>query len=64
VVSLFQPFLWKRTSPTMGLSALEAAYFLYLTIRILWRVGLSKPSSAISRVPVLTLCFVFQPDFR
>ena len=63
VVSLFRPFLWEARNPTMGLSALEAAYFLYLTVRILWRVGVAKTFSAISRVPVLTLCFVFSLIF-
>jgi hypothetical protein len=63
VVSLFRPFLWEARNPTMGLSALEATYFLYLTIRILWRVGVANTFSAISRVPVLTLCFVFSLIF-
>ena len=63
VVSLFRPFLWEARNPTMALSALEALYFLVLTLRILWRVGLVKTFSAISRVPVLTLCFVFSLIF-
>ncbi|OGX83981.1 hypothetical protein [Hymenobacter glacialis] len=63
VVSLFRPFLWEARNPTMALSALEALYFLVLTIRILWRVGLIKTFSAISQVPVLTLCFVFSLIF-
>lgn len=63
VVSLFRPFLWEAHNPTMALSALEALYFLVLTLRILWRVGLLKTLSAISQVPVLTLCFVFSLIF-
>jgi hypothetical protein len=63
IVSLFRPFLWEARNPTMALSALEATYFLFLTLRILWRVGLFKTISAISRVPVLTLCFVFSLIF-
>lgn len=63
IVSLFRPFLWEARNPTMALSALEATYFLFLTLRILWRVGLFKTFSAISRVPVLTLCFVFSLIF-
>ena len=63
VVSLFRPFLWEARNPTMALSALEATYFMWLTLRILWRVGLVKTFSAISRVPVLTLCFVFSLIF-
>ena len=63
VVSLFRPFLWEARNPTMGLSALEATYFLFLTLRILWRVGLAKTFKAVSTVPVLTLCFVFSLIF-
>jgi hypothetical protein len=63
VVSLFRPFLWEARNPTMGLSALEATYFMFLTLRILWRVGLFKTLSAIGRVPVLTLCFIFSLIF-
>jgi len=63
VVSLFRPFLWEARNPTMALSAMEAAYFLWLTLSILWRVGLIKTLRAISTVPVLTLCFVFSLIF-
>ncbi|GAB3317811.1 hypothetical protein GCM10027511_28540 [Hymenobacter humi] len=63
VVALFRPFLWEARNPTMLLSALEATYFLVLTLRILWRVGLVKTFIAISATPVLTLCFVFSLIF-
>ena len=63
VVALFRPFIWEARNPTMALSALEAAYFLWLTIRILWRVGVAKTFGAISSTPVLTLCFVFSLIF-
>ena len=63
VVSLFRPFLWEARNPTMALSALEATYFLWLTLSILWRVGLAKTFFAVSTVPVLTLCFVFSLIF-
>ena len=63
VVALFRPFLWEARNPTMLLSALEATYFLLLTLRILWRVGPLKALSAISRVPILTMCFVFSLIF-
>ena len=41
VVSLFRPFIWEAHNPTMALSAFEALYFIILTLRILWRVGLT-----------------------
>ncbi|MET4076705.1 hypothetical protein [Hymenobacter sp. UYCo722] len=63
VVALFRPFLWEARNPTMALSALEATYFLVLTLRILWRVGVLKTLALISSTPVLTLCFVFSLVF-
>ncbi|MGY3089647.1 hypothetical protein ACVWYF_002695 [Hymenobacter sp. UYAg731] len=63
IVSLFRPFLWEARNPTMLLSALEATYFILLTVRIFWRVGLFKTIGAIGSVPVLTLCFVFSLIF-
>ena len=63
VVALFRPFLWEARNPTMALSALEATYFLVLTLRILWRVGFFKTMALIGSTPVLTLCFVFSLVF-
>ena len=63
VVALFRPFPWEARNPTMLLSALESAYFLFLTLRILRRVGVLKTFVAIGSVPVLTLCFVFSLIF-
>lgn len=63
IVALFRPFLWEARNPTMALSALEATYFIVLTGRILFRVGLAKTLKAISSTPVLTLCFVFSLIF-
>ena len=63
VVALFRPFLWESRNPTMLLSALEATYFIVLTVRIFFRVGIVKTLSAIINSPVLTLCFVFSLIF-
>ncbi|QKG51640.1 hypothetical protein [Hymenobacter sp. BRD67] len=63
IVALFRPFLWEARNPTMALSALESAYFLILTVRIIFRVGFIKALRAITSTPVLTLCFVFSLIF-
>lgn len=63
VVALFRPFLWESRNPTMALSALEASYFIFLTLRIFYRVGFFKALRAIAGSPVLTLCFVFSLVF-
>lgn len=63
VVSLFRPFLWEARNPTMLLSAIEASYFIFLTLRIFRRVGFINAIRAISGSPVLVLCFVFSLIF-
>jgi hypothetical protein len=63
VVALFRPFLWESRNPTMLLSAIEATYFIVLTIRIFLRVGVLKTLRAVVSSPILTLCFVFSLIF-
>lgn len=63
VVALFRPFLWESRNPTMALSALEASYFIFLTLRIFYRVGFFKALRTIVGSPVLTLCFIFSLVF-
>ena len=63
VVALFRPFLWESRNPTMALSALEASYFIFLTLRIFYRVGFFRALGIIAGSPVLTLCFVFSVVF-
>lgn len=63
VVSLFRPFIWEARNPTMLLSALEASYFIFLTLRIFRQVGIAKAVRTAASSPVLTLCFVFSIIF-
>lgn len=62
-VSLFRPFLWEARNPVMLLSAIEALYFLWFTLNILYRNGLFRTLRLIGTTPVLTLCFVFSLIF-
>jgi hypothetical protein len=59
VVTLFRPFIWEARNPVMLLSAIEAAYFLFFTLRIFYRNGVGKTLRLVASTPVLTLCFVF-----
>ncbi|WBO84978.1 hypothetical protein [Hymenobacter yonginensis] len=59
VVALFRPFLWEARNPVMLLSALESAFFLFFTLKIMFRVGLKHFFSSIAQTPVLVLSFVF-----
>jgi hypothetical protein len=63
IVSLFRPFIWEARNPTMLLSAIEASYFIFLTLRIFYRVGIGNTLKAIGSSPPLVLCFVFSLIF-
>jgi hypothetical protein len=63
VVSLFRPFLWEARNPVMLLSALEATYFIWFTVSILYKNGVLRTLRLIGTTPVLTLCFVFSLIF-
>lgn len=61
--SLFRPFLWEAHNPVMLLSALEATFFLFFTLRIFWRTGILRTLGIISSTPILVLSFVFSLIF-
>lgn len=61
--SLFRPFLWEAHNPVMLLSAIEASFFLFFTLRIFWRTGVGATLSLISQTPVLLMCFIFSLIF-
>lgn len=63
VVSLFRPFLWEVKNPFMLLSALEALLFLYLTLKIFWRVGFFKTFALIASEPIVLFCMIFSLVF-
>jgi hypothetical protein len=63
IVSLFRPFLWEAHNPVMLLSALEAVFFLFFTLRIFWRTGFSATLALIGSTPVLLMSFVFSLIF-
>ncbi|UOQ67230.1 hypothetical protein [Hymenobacter volaticus] len=58
-ISLFRPFLFEARNPVMLLSAIEAAVFLYLTLSLFYRTGLSKGFILIAAEPILTFCLIF-----
>ncbi|RZK19601.1 MAG: hypothetical protein EOO56_13890 [Hymenobacter sp.] len=61
--SLFRPFLWEAHNPVMLLSALEATFFLFFTLRIFWRTGIGTTFALIGSTPVLLMSFVFSLIF-
>ena len=61
--TLFRPFIWETRNPVMLLSALEAGFFLFFTLRIFWRTGVVRTLGTIGKNPILLLCFVFSLAF-
>ena len=61
--SLFRPFIWEAHNPVMLLSALEASFILFFTLRIFWRTGIAATLALIAQTPVLVMCFVFSLIF-
>jgi hypothetical protein len=59
IVSLYRPFLWEARNPVMLLSALEALWFAWLTLHILFRTGAMRCLKLISSTPVLSFCLIF-----
>lgn len=63
VVALYRPFIWEVRNPLMLLSAVEALFFLILTITTFSKVGWVKSLGLIISKPILTFCFVFSIIF-
>ena len=62
-VSLYRPYLWEARNPVMLLSALEAAFFLFLTVRIFFQIKLARLFRIIAAQPVLLFCLLFAVTF-
>jgi len=62
-VTLYRPFLWESRNPVMLLSALEAAFFFFMTLKMLWRVKLKHLGSLIGGQPLVLFCLLFAITF-
>jgi hypothetical protein len=63
VVTLYRPFIWEVRNPVMLLSALEALFFLYLTIQMFRNFRIKALLKMLNEQPVLLFCFVFSITF-
>jgi hypothetical protein len=59
VAALYGPFLWESKKIIILLNALEASLFLFLTIRILFRIGFKKFFKVIQEDPNIQFFIVF-----
>jgi len=62
-VSLYRPYLWEARNPVMLLSALEAAFFLFLSLKILFQIKLARLGRILTSQPILLFCLVFSLTF-
>lgn len=62
-VSLFRPYPWESRNFTMFISSIESIYLLFLTIRILIKVGFLKTLIYIFETPLVLFCIIFSISF-
>jgi hypothetical protein len=62
-VTLFRPYLWEVRNPFMMLSALESAFFLYLTLSLFYKGGIRNVFRLISSDPLINFLFIFSVSF-
>jgi hypothetical protein len=63
VATLYRPFLWEINGITALLSALEALFFLYLTLYFFIKKGIKTFFKYIFSQPILFLCLIFSLVF-
>ncbi len=62
-VTFFRPYIWEAGKPIVFLSALEALIFLFITLRLLFTVGIKKIFKTISTDSTVQFCLVFSLIF-
>ncbi len=58
-VSLFRPYLWEARKPIVLFNAIEAFLFLFITLKLLFKLGPSKVWKAINQDPNIQFCLIF-----
>jgi hypothetical protein len=62
-VTMFRPYVWEVKKPIMALSAAESLLFLILTLKVFYKVGLSRSWRTISEDPTIQFCLIFSTIF-
>jgi len=62
-VTLFRPYLWEAKKIIVLFSSLEALLILFLTLKILFKLGPSKIWKTISNDPTIQFCLIFSLIF-
>ena len=58
-LGMFQPHPWQATNPVMLLSAIEATFFLFLTIKIIFQVSIFRLIRVSLEHPIIPFCLLF-----
>lgn len=58
-VSLFRPYLWEARKPIVFLNALEAFIFLFITLKVIFTVGIARVWRTINSDPNIQFCLIF-----
>lgn len=58
-VSLFRPYIWESRKPMVILNSLEATLFLFLTLKLLFVIGLRRVWNSISKNPNIQFFLIF-----
>jgi len=62
-VTLFRPYIWEAKKILVLFSSIEAIIFLFLTLKILFKVGIRKIWKTISMDPTIQFCLIFSLIF-
>jgi len=58
-VTLFRPYIWETRKVLQLINAFEALLFLWVTLKILFTVGLKKTWRTIKDDPTIQFCLIF-----
>ena len=62
-VTFFRPYPWEAGKVIVLLSALEAVLFLFITLKVIFSIGLPKIWSTINKDPTIQFCLIFSIIF-
>lgn len=58
-VTFFRPYPWEAGKVIVFLSAIEAFLFLFLTLKVIFTIGLPKIWTTINKDPTIQFCLIF-----
>ncbi len=58
-VTFFRPYIWEARKPIVFLSALEAFFFLFLTIKLIVKVGFKRIFKTVNTDSTVQFCLIF-----